>query len=91
MRASVHIHLPGWKKRGKAEFQVRCEELGLQARSTNGECGSQTDAVFDISNKRRLGFSEVELLQTMIDGVNTLFREDLMMSKTVARLGRHSS
>ena len=31
---------------------------------------------YDISNKHRLGYSEVELVQKMIDGVNTLYKED---------------
>merc|ERR1711896_100935 len=31
---------------------------------------------YDASNKHRLGHSEVELIQTMIDGVNTLWEED---------------
>ena len=31
---------------------------------------------YDISNKHRLGYSEVELVQKMIDGVNTLWKED---------------
>ena len=31
---------------------------------------------YDISNKHRLGYSEVELVQKMIDGVNTLHKED---------------
>ena len=29
---------------------------------------------YDISNKHRLGYSEVQLVQTMIDGVNTLWK-----------------
>merc|ERR1719166_854800 len=31
-----------------------------------------TGMTYDISNKHRLGYSEVELVQKMIDGVNTL-------------------
>ena len=31
---------------------------------------------YDISNKHRLGYSEVELVQKMIDGVNMLYKED---------------
>lgn len=75
MRASVHIILPGWAKDKKA-LKARCE-LKLQPRGTRGESGGDTGAVFDISNKHRLGYSEVELVQTMIDGVNTLVKEDL--------------
>jgi len=57
-------------------LQARCEELGLQPRGTRGESGGQTGITYDISNKHRLGYSEVELVQKMIDGVNTLWEED---------------
>ena len=36
---------------------------------------------YDISNKHRLGYSEVELVQKMIDGVNTLVKEDRDLAK----------
>ena len=36
---------------------------------------------YDISNKHRLGYSEVELVQKMIDGVNTLYLEDEAFKK----------
>merc|ERR1712209_15777 len=77
MRASVHIDLPGWTKEGLDALKKRCEELSLQPRGTRGESGGQTGITYDISNKHRLGHSEVELIQTMIDGVNTLYDEDL--------------
>jgi len=76
MRASVHIDLPGWTKEGSAALKKRCEELALQPRGTRGESGGQTGVTYDISNKHRLGYSEVQLVQTMIDGVNTLYKED---------------
>ena len=75
-------------------MQKRCEELQLQPRGTRGESGGQTGITYDISNKHRLGYSEVrihfsayhcllnstrsqvELVQKMIDGVNTLWKED---------------
>merc|ERR1711994_403050 len=70
MRASVHVDLPGWTKEGLKQLQDRCEELHLQPRGTRGESGGQTGITYDISNKHRLGYSEVELVQKMIDGVN---------------------
>merc|ERR1711892_1648006 len=76
MRASVHVDLPGWTQHGVPELQARCEELHLQPRGTRGESGGQTGFTYDISNKHRLGYSEVELVQKMIDGVNTLHKED---------------
>ena len=36
---------------------------------------------YDISNKHRLGYSEVQLVQKMIDGVNTLVKEDRELAK----------
>jgi len=76
MRASVHVDLPGWTKEGLPALKARCEELQLQPRGTRGESGGQTGITYDISNKHRLGYSEVELVQKMIDGVNTLWKED---------------
>merc|ERR1712037_127976 len=76
MRASVHVDLPGWTKEGLKPLAARCEELPLQPRGTRGESGGQTGITYDISNKHRLGYSEVELVQKMIDGVNTLYKED---------------
>jgi len=81
MRASVHIDLPGWTKEGLGALKARCEELNVQPRGTRGESGGQTGVTYDISNKHRLGYSEVQLVQTMIDGVNTLFAEDLALQK----------
>ena len=45
---------------------------------TRGESGGQTGITYDISNKHRLGYSEVQLVQCMIDGVNTLVKVSLV-------------
>ena len=81
MRASVHVDLPGWTKFGVDKLKARCEELHLQPRGTRGESGGQTGHTYDISNKHRLGYSEVELVQKMTDGVNTLWKEDKELQK----------
>merc|ERR1712123_203491 len=81
MRASVHVDLPGWTQHGVAKLQARCEELHLQPRGTRGESGGQTGFTYDISNKHRLGYSEIELVQKVIDGVNTLWQEDKKFQK----------
>ena len=77
MRASVHINLPGWAKEGTEGLQRRCAELSLQCRELGGESGFDYTSVYDISNKNRLGFSEVEIIQGVIDGINALYEEDL--------------
>ena len=81
MRASVHVDLPGWTAHGVDKLKARCEELQLQPRGTRGESGGQTGHTYDISNKHRLGYSEVQLVQKMIDGVNTLWEEDKAFQK----------
>merc|ERR1711884_296512 len=67
--------------RGIDALKARCEELSVQPRGTRGESGGQTGHTYDISNKHRLGHSEVGLVQTMIDGVNTLWKEDIELCK----------
>ena len=42
---------------------------------------SFSGCTYDISNKHRLGYSEVQLVQVMIDAVNTLWAEDLEWQK----------
>merc|ERR1711872_156325 len=81
MRASVHVDLPGYTKEGVDKLKARCEELAVQPRGTRGESGGQTGHTYDISNKHRLGYSEVQLVQVMIDAVNTLWKEDLELQK----------
>merc|ERR1712024_331378 len=81
MRASVRVDLPGWTKDSIDGLKARCEQLSVQPRGTRGESGGQTGHTYDISNKHRLGHSEVSLVQTMIDGVNTLWQEDLVFQK----------
>jgi len=81
MRASVHVDLPGYTKEGVEKLQARCEELAVQPRGTRGESGGFQGCTYDISNKHRLGYSEVQLVQVMIDAVNTLWKEDLELQK----------
>merc|ERR1711902_151811 len=75
MRASVHVDLPGWTKEGLPALQKRCEELAVQPRGTRGESGGQTGHTYDISNKHRLGHSEVGL-------VTTMFVKNYLLQKT---------
>merc|ERR1712106_805663 len=77
MRASVHLDLPGWHKEGLDALKKRCDVLKLQPRGTKGESGGETGCTYDISNKHRLGYTEVQLVQGMIDGVNSLYKEDI--------------
>jgi len=80
MRASVMVDLPNWKaeatekgiETGKKHLQTFYDEgkMGIQARGSRGESGGETGCTYDLSNMYRLGYSEVELVTMMINGVN---------------------
>ena len=61
LRASVHISLPLLGKQ-KEKFNKIADEYYVQIRGIHGEHTETDDGVFDISNKRRLGRSERDLV-----------------------------
>ncbi len=72
MRASVMIRLPHLSQ-DEAAFKELCLSMGLQARGMHGEHSESGEGgIYDVSNKRRLGKSEVELIQGLYDGVTRL-------------------
>jgi len=71
LRASVHINLPKLMK-NKEKFNSIADQFFVQIRGIHGEHTETNDGVFDISNRRRLGRSEKELVQDMINGVQAL-------------------
>ncbi len=75
MRASVHLKLPNLSK-NMFKLEEICKEYHLQIRGIHGEHSKSEENIFDISNKRRLGVSEVECIQDVIDGVKVLLKED---------------
>jgi arginine kinase len=71
MRASVHIKLPKLSK-DMAAFQAIADKYHVQIRGTHGEHTETNDGTYDISNKRRLGFGEVDLVQDMYTGIKEM-------------------
>ena len=71
LRASVHIKLPKLMS-NKDKFNAIADQYFVQIRGIHGEHTETNDGVFDISNRRRLGRSERELVQDMINGVRAL-------------------
>ena len=75
LRASVHIQLPKLGER-KEEFEKIAAEYHVQIRGIHGEHSESSDHTYDISNKRRLGRSEVQLVQDMYDGVKAMITRE---------------
>ena len=71
MRASVHVKLPNLSSREDV-FKKVCGDLGLSIRGVHGEHSESEGGIFDISNKRRLGISEVEIVRALHAGVSEL-------------------
>jgi len=71
MRASVHIKLPNLGE-DMETFKAITDKYHLQIRGINGEHSESKEGIYDISNRRRLGVTEVEAVQDMIDGVTML-------------------
>ena len=78
LRASVHIHLPNLAKDWK-RFEGIADKWGVQIRGSRGEHSDTSDGIFDISNRRRLGRGEVELVQDMYNGVKAMIEAELSL------------
>ncbi|MEA1919467.1 MAG: phosphagen kinase [Campylobacterota bacterium] len=75
MRASVHIKLPKLAADMEA-FKAITDKFHLQIRGIHGEHSESEGGVYDISNRRRLGVTEVECVQDMFDGVSALIEAE---------------
>ncbi|MCW8892979.1 MAG: phosphagen kinase, partial [Deltaproteobacteria bacterium] len=75
MRASVHICLPNLATNMET-FKKLTDRHHLQIRGIDGEHSESKGGVFDISNRRRLGVSEVECVQDLYDGVVALIQAE---------------
>ena len=72
LRASMHILLPKIiAEIGQEGLEAFCwDKLDMQCRGTCGEhTAAGSDGRVDISNQKRIGRSEVQLVQVMTDGV----------------------
>jgi arginine kinase len=63
----------------KEQFNKIADKYFVQIRGIHGEHTETNDGIFDISNKRRLGRSEKQLVQDMIDGVKALIDAEKAM------------
>lgn len=80
MRASVHIALPNLSK-DMEQFKDITQRYHLQIRGIHGEHSESEGGVYDISNRRRLGITEVEAVQDMYNGVVALIKAEEALSE----------
>ena len=79
LRAGVHAKLVNLSKHEK--FDDILTRLRIQKRGTGGVDTAAEGGVFDLSNADRLGFSEVELVQMLVDGVKLLIEMEKKLEK----------
>jgi len=79
LRAGVHVKLPLLSK--DSRFSSILENLRLQKRGTGGVDTAATGGTFDISNADRLGSSEVQQVQIVVDGVNLLIEMEKRLER----------
>merc|ERR1712110_1191907 len=70
VRCGVHVKIPLFSATDR--FDEVLDKMRLQKRGAGGVDCEAEGGLFDISNADRLGFSEVELVNMLIDGVNFL-------------------
>lgn len=83
LRASVHIKLPLLSK-DKVQFNMIADKFDVQIRGIHGEHSESDDGTYDISNKRRLGRSEVDLVQDMYNGIKAMIEAEKEMMAAAA-------
>jgi len=78
LRASVMVKLTSFNENIEL-LEKCCKKLSLQPRGSSGEHTKAIGGKFDISNKQRIGFTEVQLVQKMINGVKLIIKWELML------------
>ncbi|KAG2469085.1 creatine kinase M-type [Polypterus senegalus] len=82
LRGGVHVKLPNLCKHAK--FEEVLTRLRLQKRGTGGVDTEAKGGVYDVSNADRLGFSEVEQVQMVVDGVKLMIEMEKKLEKKEA-------
>lgn len=75
MRAGVHIQLEKLEKK-KDLLHTLAENFNLQIRGTKGEKTKVENAVFDISNRQRLGISETGIIHNLHTGLMAIIKAE---------------
>lgn len=80
IRASVHIKLPKLAL-DYAKLVAIAGKYNLQVRGTTGEHTESIKGIYDISNKRRLGLTEFQVVKEMSDGIAELIKIEKSLPK----------
>lgn len=75
IRASVHANLPELSKR-RDLLDKAADKFHLQIRGKHGEHTASDEPIFDISNKRRLGLTEIECVNDLVVGVRAIIETE---------------
>lgn len=75
LRASIHVKLPLLSK-DMTTFEKIAADNHVQIRGIHGEHSESEGGIFDVSNKRRIGFSEVQLVHDMYNGVKAMIAKE---------------
>ena len=79
LRAGAMVRLPLLSQR--EDFKEICHKFRLQARGGKGVDSASEGGVYDVSNADRLGKSEVDLVNTFIEGVAQFIRWEMMLEQ----------
>ncbi|XP_072036163.1 creatine kinase U-type, mitochondrial-like [Amphiura filiformis] len=79
LRAGVHLKIPHLSKDPRLDEIL--DAMRLQKRGTGGVDTATVGDTFDISNNDRLGRSEVQLVQTLIDGLDLMIKMEKRLEK----------
>merc|ERR1712110_267006 len=79
-RASVHIKVPLTSQNEKL-FNEIATRNNLQIRGVNGEHSESKGGIYDVSNKRRLGISEWDGVNDLINGCKELIESETKLQK----------
>jgi creatine kinase len=76
----VHVKIPKVSEDMK-RFDEILDKLRLQKRGAGGVDTAAEGGIFDISNADRLGYSEVQLVQFVVDGVKLLVDMEIRLEQ----------
>ena len=80
LRAGVHIKIPLLSKEEKRLDSI-LDKLRLQKRGAGGVDTAAVGGIYDISNADRLGYSELSLLQFLVDGLDLIIQMEKKLEK----------